>query len=76
MRKSAFWFVLIALFVAAGCTSNVHPAVREKDTNQPTADTGVIAQGTTGGDAAGTLNLHEDGGEKAAKAKGNDTFGG
>ena len=42
---------------AMGCTSDVHSAVRTGEASQPTADSGPLATTTTGGDAAGTLNL-------------------
>ena len=60
MRK---WLALgmfaIGLGVA-GCTGDVHSAVREGENPKPVADTGYIAKDTTGGDAAGTLNLDHD----------------
>jgi len=56
--RSWLLLVLAAIILCAlGCTSDVHPAIRDGQAEAPTTDTGVIAQGTTGGDAAGTLNL-------------------
>src|SRR5262249_13655127 len=56
--RSWLLLVLAAILVGTlGCTSDVHPAIRDGQAQAPTADSGAIAQGTTGGDAAGTLNL-------------------
>jgi len=60
MRK---WLALGLLAVGIGvlgCTGDVRPAIREGEAERPVADTGYIANGTTGGDAAGTLNLDHD----------------
>jgi hypothetical protein len=63
------WMLLVlagVVLVAVGCTSDVHNAVRDGHNGGPTTDTGVLPQGTstTGGDAAGSLNLEKGKGEK------------
>lgn len=54
-----FWrrlgWVGLGLVLAVGCTSKSQPAVM--DDGSPTADSGYIQQGTTGGDAADTFNI-------------------
>ncbi len=67
MRKWTLLALMVLMAIAVGCTSSVHPAIDEKG---PTADTGVLPKNTstTGGDAAGSLNLpkgesHEGGAE-------------
>jgi hypothetical protein len=60
MKLSVRFLVLLALFlpVLIGCASNAGRAVGE---HGPTADTGPVpTESTTGGDAAGTLNLPTD----------------
>ena len=73
-----FWMALAVAAViigAMGCTSDVHSAVRTGEAAQPTSDSGPLANGTTGGDAAGTLNL--DANHQGEQPEGGqETFGG
>jgi len=57
MRKVLVLAGLSVLVAAVGCTGDVRPAIRQGEAAAPVADTGFIASSTTGGDAAGTLNL-------------------
>lgn len=53
-KTAVLWFGLFILALAVGCASDAGPAFRRPG---PSADTGPISGSTTGGDAAGTLNL-------------------
>lgn len=57
-KLSGVLIVLAALVGMTGCKSNASPAVAND--SMPTADTGYISAGTTGGDAAGTANMKVD----------------
>jgi len=74
LQSMRIWMVLavaVAVIGAVGCTSDVHAAIRDGEAGHPTADSGPLASSTTGGDAAGTLNLdanHQ--GEQASNESG------
>lgn len=58
------WVGLVAVvIVAVGCTSKAGPAIH--DDASPTADSGYIMEGTTGGDAADTFNIRDHVGSDA-----------
>jgi len=79
-KNMRYWILLglaAVLLAAIGCTSSVHTAIRDGEHGPATADTGPLHQGTTGGDAAGTLNLdvnHQ--GEEPKEAEGGRRRGG